>query len=101
MSKKRIIDLKKSAIEDYLLVARAIKQALPMLSASADEIDNYITNNSGMKGKKMLDTMFRKYGKGMKYRETVHARLIATSLKKEEIHADLRDIVERISQEST
>ena len=92
-----IVTLTKNSIEDYLLVPRAIKRGIPRLTATEEDIAEFITANSARKTKKkVLDDMFRQYGE-TKYRESVHAGQIADAIDKSDIDAELRNVIEKIS----
>jgi predicted ATPase len=92
-----VMTLSKNSIEDYLLIPRAIKAAIPSLTATVKQISDFIQKNSSKANKKaVLDAMFKRYG-ASEYKETSHAKRIAQTLNDDEIDPELSGIIRTIA----
>lgn len=89
--KPLILTLKRNSIEDYLLVPRCVKAAVPSLSLDERDIASFLDNTVAKKNKKLLlDELLKKHA-GVKYDGEIGAK-IASEMKLEEIEPEIRSI---------
>lgn len=92
LPKARIITLRKNALEDYLLVPRAIKQAFPDMRLSVEELARLVREAKKKKNKKgVLDSLLREYA-GSRFSDTTAAR-IADKLLPSEVGQELKGML--------
>src|SRR5260370_4406903 len=71
----RTITLNRTSIEDYLLVPRAIKAAIPSISLHESGIKDFLDANSAEKSKKkVLDQMLQQYS-GIRYNRRIGSKI--------------------------
>jgi hypothetical protein len=87
----RTITLNRTSIEDYLLVPRAIKAAIPSISLDESGIKDFLDANSAEKSKKkVLDQMLQQYS-GIRYNRRIGSK-IASRMKLLEMDKEIRDM---------
>ncbi len=83
--------LKRTSIEDYLLVPRSIKAAIPSLSLDEKRIASFLESNAGKRNKKaVLDELLKKYA-DVKYDGAIGAK-IASCMRIVDMDSEIRGI---------
>ena len=94
---RRIVTLKRSSIEAYLLVPRCIKAAFPSIAAPEEDIANFIREMKMRRNKKDVLNHVLVHFAGSKYDESA-ASLLAESIDPEEIDSEIHKIFRLLSK---
>ncbi len=91
-----IVDLRQRTIENYLLVPRAVRAAIPDISVDEAGIANYFRQNTTKKNKKeVLDSMLKKYA-DVSYDGHIGATIVENMLLSE-VDPEIRSIFANVS----